>query len=242
MILMLHFRPTLIAAALLMASLVPACKAQDRPASSAAVALSRALPSPPTDAALSGNEAWQKLVAGNERFMHGRCTHPDQDGTRRAQLGVGQHPFATILSCSDSRVPPEVIFDQGLGDLFVVRVAGNVVDDDVLGTLEYAVEHLHCPLIVVLGHSQCGAVTAAVSGERVSGHLRAIIQALKPAVDSSRGHGGNRVEAAVEANVRRVVRELEASRPVLHEHIEAGTLKVIGARYELVTGKVQALP
>lgn len=99
------------------------------------------------------------LVEGNRRYQAQRLTHPHQNAARRAALAAGQHPFAAVLSCADSRVPPEIVFDQGLGDLFVVRVAGNITDDVVLGSLEYAVEHLHVPLVVVLGHYKCGAVT-----------------------------------------------------------------------------------
>ncbi len=239
---MLQVRQMLVSAAVGMLLLAPMCEGGEPSASPATVLNSPVVSSPPSDAAMSPDEALRRLLAGNQRFTQGACIHPDQVVSRRAQLAVGQHPFATILSCSDSRVPPELIFDQGLGNLFVVRVAGNVADDDVLGTLEYAVEHLHCPLIVVLGHSQCGAVTAAVSGKRVSGHLRAIIRALRPAVESRPGRGGGPVAGAGGGSVRRVVSQLQLSGPILEERVKTGALKVVGARYDLVTGAVRLLP
>lgn len=194
------------------------------------------------DAALSPDEALARLTAGNQRYVQNMATRPDQTAARRTQLAVGQHPFAIILGCSDSRVAPEIVFDQGLGDLFVVRVAGNVLDDEGIGSLEYAVEHLHVPLIVVLGHSKCGAVTAAVSGEPAPGHIGAIVDALKPAVKATRGQPGDPVELTVNANVQRVVSELKASKPILAEHLGNGTLKIVGAKYDLSSGSVELLP
>lgn len=211
-------------------------------AQGAGVAAASTPVSPPPDAALSPDEALQKLMAGNQRYVRNAPIRPEQTATRRSQLAVSQHPFAVILGCSDSRVAPEIIFDQGLGDLFVVRVAGNVLDDDGLGSLEYAVEHLHAPLIVVLGHTKCGAVTAAVSGEPAPGHLRAIMQALKPVVRSTRGLPGDPVEVAVKANVQRVVNQLQHSHPILAEHLKANTLKIVGGCYDLSTGAVELLP
>src|SRR5207237_5372942 len=113
-----------------------------------------------TGAPLTPDQALSRLVAGNQRFVAHKPTHPHEDLARRHDLAGSQHPFAVVLSCSDSRLPPELVFDQGLGDLFVIRVAGNITDAAVIGSIEYAVEHLHAPLIVVLGHEKCGAVTA----------------------------------------------------------------------------------
>jgi carbonic anhydrase len=197
---------------------------------------------PPPDAFLTPDEALRKLMAGNARYVQNAASRPEQTPERRSQLTVGQHPFAVILGCSDSRVPPELVFDQGLGDLFVVRVAGNVLDDQGLGSMEYAVEHLHAPLIVVLGHSSCGAVKAAVSGEPAPGHIGAIVHALKPAVASTRGRPCDPVANAVNANIQRVVGQLKAAKPILAERIRAGTLKVVGGRYDLSTGTVELLP
>src|SRR3954451_10886779 len=119
---------------------------------------------------LSADQALSRLLAGNERFVAHKERHPDESAGRRRELVSGQHPFAVILGCSDSRVAPELLFDEGLGDLFVIRVAGNIVDDDILASIEYAVEHLGTKLVVVLGHEKCGAVSAAVSGESTVGH------------------------------------------------------------------------
>jgi len=148
---------------------------------------------------------------------------------------------AVILGCADSRVPPEVIFDQGLGDLFVVRVAGNVVDDIVLGSIEYAAAHLHTPLIVVLGHFRCGAVGATVAGGELEGHLPGLAAAIQPAVDRVKGLPGDLVDHAVRANARMVADQLESSAPVLAELVEAGRLKIVATCYDLDTGAVELL-
>lgn len=178
-----------------------------------------------------------ELKAANEHHVSHRYTHPHQTPARQRELVQGQHPHAVILSCSDSRVPPEVVFDQGLGDLFVVRVAGNVAGDHELASVEYAVEHLHCPLVVVLGHQSCGAVTAAVEGGHAPGHLPALLEAIQPAVDKARKVSGNLVENAVDTNVDLAVDEVRAS-PVLAGPLAKGELRVVGAVYSLDTGKV----
>ena len=147
------------------------------------------------DAALSPDEALQNLTAGNERFVQNAPMRPDQSPSRRTQLDFSQHPFACILTCSDSRVPPELIFDQGLGNLYVVRIAGNILNEDGLGSLEYAVERLQSPLIVVLGHSRCETVSAAVNGHSASGHAGDIMDALKPAVRATKDKHGDAVGA-----------------------------------------------
>ena len=146
------------------------------------------------------------------------------------------------MSCADSRVPPELIFDQGLGDLFIIRVAGNVVSDTELGSLEYGAEHLHVPLLVVLGHQHCGAVTAAVEGGEAEGHIAALVNLLRPAVEKTQGMPGDHVENAVKANVEMVVKQLRSSTPVLAKLVSEGKLKVVGAVYSLDTGKVTWLP
>jgi carbonic anhydrase len=139
-------------------------------------------------------------------------------------------------------VPPELVFDQGLGDIFVVRVAGNVASDAELGSLEYGAEHLQIPLLVVLGHQHCGAVTAAVEGGTVPGHIAALVKLLQPAVEGSRGLAGDPVENAVKMNVELVVKQLRTSEPILKELVDHGKLKIVGAVYSLDTGKVTWLP
>ena len=183
-------------------------------------------------------KAWEKLAEGNKRYYKGKMMHPRGNKTRRASLAKTQKPFAIILSCSDSRVPPELLFDQGFGDLFVVRTAGNVVDDVAIGSLEYAVEHLNVKLIVVLGHERCGAVAASVKGGEVPGHISSITNKIKPSVVIAKKQKGDPVENTVKENVRRVVTELKTSKPILTEFMHKKGLKIIGARYDLDSGVV----
>jgi carbonic anhydrase len=187
------------------------------------------------------DEALTRLMNGNQRYMRHKEQHPDQSLARRKALEAGQHPFAVILGCADSRVSPELLFDQGLGDLFVIRVAGNIVDDVVLGSIEYAVEHLDTRLIMVLGHEKCGAVSAAVEGGNAQGHLMSLIQAIQPSVNETRNDPGDKVHNCVIANVRRVARQIRASEPVLKETVQRKGLKVVAADYALDTGKVSLL-
>lgn len=193
------------------------------------------------DHALSPDKALERLVAGNARFVANKEQHPDESAARRRELAQGQHPFAVILGCADSRVPPELLFDEGLGDLFVIRVAGNVVDDDVLASIEYAVEHLGTKLIVVLGHEQCGAVSAAISGESAAGHLGTLLSAIKPSVEATAHSPGNQVHNCVVENAIHTARQIRESEPVLKPAIEREHLKVVAADYELDTGKVRLL-
>lgn len=179
----------------------------------------------------------QMLLNGNGRFAEGQMQHERQDGERRQVLLAGQNPVAAILCCSDSRVPPELIFDQGLGDLFVVRTAGNVVDDVSLGSLEYAVEHLHVALLVVLGHSCCGAVTATAQGGAVTGHIAMVVERLLPAVQCAHGD----VARAVDENIRSTVAMLRMNEPILAEQVQVGHLQIVGARYDLEDGRVRLI-
>jgi carbonic anhydrase len=190
---------------------------------------------------MSADSALAKLMAGNQRYTHQRAQHPDESLARRKQLEGAQHPFAVILGCADSRVPPELLFDQGLGDLFVIRVAGNIVDDAILGSIEYAVEHLGTKLIVVLGHEKCGAVTAAVEGGAAAGHLTALVEAIRPVVATIANTPGDKVHLCVIANARSVARQIRQSEPVLKEAGERQGLKVVGANYALDTGAVTLL-
>lgn len=185
----------------------------------------------------------KQLVEGNARFASGHTLHPHQAPERRTELATSQHPFAVILACADSRVGPELLFDQGLGDLFVVREAGNVVDDHTLGSIEYAVEHLHSPLIVVLGHERCGAVAAArdtvAAKGHAEGHIESLVDALRPAVEATVGKDA---ETTCKANIRNVVHALRTSEPLLQHGVEKGEIAVVGAYYDLDSGAVTFLP
>ncbi|HYV14128.1 MAG TPA: carbonic anhydrase [Pyrinomonadaceae bacterium] len=183
-----------------------------------------------------------ELKTGNKHHVTHRYQHPHETLDRQRQLVSGQHPHAEILSCSDSRVPPEIVFDQGLGDLFIVRVAGNVASDVEIASLEYGAEHLHVPLIVVLGHESCGAVTAAVQGGPAEGHIGSLIDLIKPAVEKTRGMSGDSVSNAVRMNVELVVKQLRSSTPILSELVAHGKLKIVGAVYSIETGSVTWLP
>lgn len=194
-----------------------------------------------TGAAPNPNAVWKDLEAGNQRFVNGTLTHPNQSTARKTELAAGQHPAAIVLSCADSRVPPEIIFDQGLGDLFAVRVAGNIAPDDVIASLEYAVAHLGPKLIVVLGHERCGAVDATIKGGAPEGHLAAIVDRIKPAVDATKGKPGDALDNAVRANVANVVAQLKNTGPILAPRIKSGEVKVVGARYDLDTNKVEII-
>jgi len=182
--------------------------------------------------------AMVELKAGNDRHSQHKYQHPHETLARQIELIKSQSPEAEILSCSDSRVPPEIVFDQGLGDLFVVRVAGNVASDTEIGSLEYGAEHLHIPLLVVLGHESCGAVTAAVQAGEPEGHIANLVDLIKPAIDKSLGMPGDRVSNAVRTNVQMVVQNLRKSTPILSELVAEGKLKIVGAVYSLETGKV----
>ena len=192
--------------------------------------------------AVSGDAAQQTLIDGNKRYVEARMSHPNQTAQRRTEVAKGQHPFAAIVSCSDSRVPPEILFDQGLGDLFIVRLAGNIVDDAALASLEYAVEHLGVKYIMVLGHERCGAVEAAIKGGEAPGHIGTLVKAIQPAVDKARNQPGDLLDNAVRANVTMVVRQLKSSTPILEESVKKGDLTVVGAYYDLDDGVVAILP
>jgi len=192
---------------------------------------------------ISGDEALTKLTDGNARYVAAKATHPEQDAARRLDTATnGQHPFVALLSCADSRVPPEVVFDQGVGDLFVVRVAGNVAATDELGTIEYGVEHLGIPLLMVMGHTQCGAVSAVVNGAAATGNLAKLLQPIVPAAESvMSAPEAERVDKAITANVWQAIADAYADSPVIKEYAKAGKLKVVGALYHLDTGKVDVL-
>lgn len=187
---------------------------------------------------LSGDRALQKLMEGNARYVSAKTAHPNQAPARRAEVLGGQHPFAVIVGCSDSRVPPEIIFDQGLGDVFVVRLAGHVLSDEALGSIEYAVDHLGTRLIMVLGHDGCGAVTAAVKGGSAQGHIGSVTNAILPAVEKAKHQPGNLLENAIREHVAMVVEQLKSSAPLLQALVKNGGLNIVGAHYHLDDGRV----
>ena len=186
-------------------------------------------------------QSLKKLIDGNKRCVVCNPQYPRQDARRRKEVSKGQKPFAVIVGCSDSRIPPELIFDQGLGDLFVVRLAGNIVDNVALGSIEYAVEHLGSKLIIVLGHGKCGAVTAAAQGPDAPGHVGTILKAIQPAVKKARKLPGDLVDNAIRANAALVVDKIKSSKPILAEMAEKGEIEVIGAYYNIETGAVELL-
>jgi carbonic anhydrase len=214
-------------------------------------------------------DAISKLKEGNSRYTSGNPQHPhesreersymattsyenagmtflgmttEQVAKRRAELIKSQHPFAAIVCCSDSRVPPEIVFDQGLGDLFIVRVAGNVINDEGLGSIEYTVDHLGTRLILVLGHQRCGAVEAAretiAAKGKAPGHIQSLVTAIKPAVEATAKED---LDATIKANVKHVVDSLRASTPILKSKVDSGEIQVVGGYYSLDTGAVTFL-
>lgn len=191
---------------------------------------------------VNGKEAHKMMIEGNKRYVSEKATHKHQDSTRRMDVTGGQHPFAIVVSCSDSRVPPEIIFDQGIGDLFVIRLAGNIVDDAALGSIEYAIEHLGTKYIMVLGHESCGAVKATVDGGEAPGHIGSIVKAIKPAIDSVRGRTADLPEVGMRANVAMTVQMLKTADPFLKPLFEKGELMIVGARYDLDDGRVDIMP
>jgi carbonic anhydrase len=190
-----------------------------------------------------GEEAFTKLMDGNRRFVTGSPAPKDVGTTRRQELLAGQHPSAIILACSDSRVAPEIVFDQGLGDVFVIRVAGNVLDPVALGSIEYAAEHLHTPLLILLGHDKCGAVTAAIESKgKVEGNIESIVKRILPAVRKAVAEGGDKEEVlnnAIKENVLRSHNYLLRKSPILSQLVQAGRLKVVTAVYHLGSGEVE---
>ena len=194
---------------------------------------------------VSPDQALDMLKQGNARFVSGKTKHPNQTLARLQETAAkGQKPFVTVLGCSDSREPVELLFDQGVGDVFVVRVAGNVADVDEVGTIEYGVGHLNTPLLLVLGHTKCGAVTAVVTGAQVGGSIPQLVDNIAPAAERAKAQGAGLaqdqlVEKAVRENVWQSMADtLKRSEEVRHL-VAAGKLKVVGAVYDLGTGKIE---
>jgi carbonic anhydrase len=205
--------------------------------------LSNVLPQP-EPAVTTPDDALSTLIAGNQRYMEGSPIHPNQSAERQAQVAQGQHPWAAILGCIDSRVPPELVFDQGLGDMFVARTAGQVIDNVVLGSLEFAVEE-GVKLLMVLGHESCGAVKATIStiqnGAHPEGQIATLVQAITPAVVQAESQPGDLLDNSVKANVALEVQYLESSSKIISDAVDQGAIKVVGAVYDLQTGAVNLL-
>lgn len=201
-------------------------------------------PTPREPETLGAEEGLARLMEGNHRFVESQLLRPDQGVEWRVTIAGGQKPFAVVLGCADSRVPPEILFDQGLGDLFVVRVAGNLLSETILGSLEYAAEHLHVPLFVVLGHERCGAVKAAYetleSEGEAPGHIASLVTALKPAVEAAR-LSDDPVNAIARENVRHVAAQLGRRSSVLDALVKKRKLRIVGGFYDLDDGAVEII-
>ena len=188
---------------------------------------------------LSANEAIEKLKQGNKRFVEFKQKHPDEDKKRRKEMLKGQHPFVVILSCSDSRVPPELIFDQGLGDIFEIRNAGNVLDDHVIGSIEYAVMHCGVKLIVIMGHQDCGAIAATLSGVSETKYIKSLEDSILPAVNDCKKQGLEiNSDNVVKAHVKQDIEELLSQDTELVKYMKKHNVEIIPAYYHLDTGIV----
>ncbi|VXC60524.1 Carbonic anhydrase [Arthrobacter sp. 9AX] len=189
--------------------------------------------------------AWRRMREGNERFVAGESSHPNQDSSRRSSLVENQHPFAVIFGCADSRLAAEIIFDVGLGDVFVVRTAGQVIDDAVLGSLEYSVGVLGVPLIAILGHDSCGAVSATKSavetGAMPAGFIRDLVERITPSVLTSIRNGQHEVNDMVVEHVKQTSQRLVDSSRVISDAIESGRTAVIGLSYSLSEGRANVV-
>ncbi|MBP7737385.1 MAG: carbonic anhydrase [Spirochaetes bacterium] len=195
---------------------------------------------------ISSTAALKLLKDGNARFVSGKRQYPNQGMERLEETKKGQHPFVTILSCSDSRVSVEHIFDAGIGDIFIIRVAGNVSGIDEIATMEYGTEHLHTPLLVVLGHTACGAVTAVTRGDKVGGSIPHLVGRIKPAVAKAKKKEGPEfseklLDAAIRLNVWQAIEDLFKKSDIVEELVRENKLTVVGALYHLDTGEVEWL-
>jgi len=195
----------------------------------------------------AADDSWNRLLEGNSRFVEGRQIHPHATGHWREQLVDGQHPFACVLGCADSRVPPEIVFDDGLGDIFTIRAAGEVLDSSVIGSIEYAVEHLHVPLVVVLGHANCGAVSATIDVVRGKGHvtgdISTLVRTIEPAVRATTPHADDRsfLAACVAEQARRTAEILQERSVIIRNAVAGRALGVVAASYDLSSGRVVKL-
>ncbi|MFA0964092.1 carbonic anhydrase [Roseivirga sp. BDSF3-8] len=187
---------------------------------------------------VNSSEALKLLKEGNKSYREGKSAFPNTDVARRDSVVGSQEPFAVIIGCADSRVVPELVFDTGIGDLFVIRVAGNIIDDAVTASIEYAVSNLGTKLVVVLGHESCGAVTAAVN-EVKGGHLDALTKAIRPAVETASKQDGDKVDNAIRQNAVNMTNLLRNSEPVIKDMVENKGVEVVPAYYSLSTGEVE---
>ncbi len=190
---------------------------------------------------VSASESLQRLKDGNIRFASGKSIRPNQTLERIKAVSTGQSPFAIVVGCSDSRVPNEIVFDQGLGDLFIVRTAGQVSSYASWGSIEFATAVLGAKLIVVLGHTKCGAVAAACTVPEVPGHIVTLINAIKPAAEKALRLPGDHIENSVKVNVALQVNMLRSLEPVLSKRVKSGEIQIVGGLYDLDTGKVEFL-
>jgi carbonic anhydrase len=183
----------------------------------------------------------QQLLDGNSRFAGMHATHPHENAARLKEVAAGQHPFAAVICCSDSRVPPELIFDQGLGDLFVVRTAGNLMGGLEIGSIEYAVEHLGVKQVMVMGHKECGAIKAFASGEEVPGHIKDIIDSIKAEneIQQIPAQDKQLLDDCIRANILHGIHQLKQQSPIIAEKIRNGTLQICGACYDIKHGLVE---
>ena len=188
---------------------------------------------------LTPDAALKKLMLGNQRFVRQQIQAPDRSQARLLEVAQGQHPFATILSCADSRVPPEILFDRGLGDIFDVRIAGNIATPEAIGSIEYAAL-LGTPLVLVLGHERCGAIMAAVQNKPLPGEISTFVEAILPAAKLVKAKSKDPVDDLMAANVAYQIDRLKKS-PVLSEQLQSGKLKIVGGRYDLDTGVVKII-
>jgi len=190
---------------------------------------------------LTGKEALQRLLDGNKRFISGALEHPNHCEESRRGLVAGQEPIAVVLTCADSRVPPVDVFDQGLGDIFVVRVAGNIINDQILGSIEYAVAHLHTPLVMVMGHSSCGAVSAVAQGVKLDGHIASLTPSIDAALKKTKSLEGNWTNNAAKELALATAQKIAQSEPIVFDLVQEGRVLVVATYYNLETGEVTLL-
>ena len=191
---------------------------------------------------VTGPDALQRLLDGNKRFMSGNLEHPNHCEESRRGLVGGQDPLAVVLTCADSRVPPVDVFDQGLGDIFVVRVAGNIINDQILGSIEYAVAHLHTPLVMVMGHSSCGAVSAVAQGVKLDGHIASLTPSIDAALKKTKGLEGHWTNNAAKVLASTTARKIAESEPIIADLVHEGKVLVVATYYDLESGEVVLLP
>jgi len=189
---------------------------------------------------ITADLALTRLIEGNRRFASGAMNHPHQDTERRSAVEKGQQPFAAVICCSDSRVPAEILFDLGIGDLFVIRLAGNIVTDEVIASVEYAAAHLHVPLVVVLGHTGCGAIKAALADTgKPEGHIPSLVSVIKPSIAASVSRDADSV---ARVHAMSMADKLRKSMPLLKPLVDSRALVIASARYDLHTGIVEMAP